>query len=122
MTIQLIHLKESKVILTNESRLTHELHKIRAHLLHYASLLEDFHQAVIFVRDTTNPAMDAESHIDEKESSADLLKSECGNLLMQIERLQMSREMWDSRLTNVMHLVRVSFHLPVRTLGAEFKF
>jgi len=84
--------------------LTQELHKIRAHLLHYASLLEDFKHSVEFVRDTANPAMEAETEEYSKNSS-ELLKKECGNLLTQINRLKMSREMWDSRLQNVMHLV-----------------
>ncbi|KIJ45140.1 hypothetical protein M422DRAFT_46945 [Sphaerobolus stellatus SS14] len=95
---------ELKVISTNSMELTQELHKIRAHLLHYASLLEDFEQSVVFVRDTTNPAMDIVKPGKAAESQA-LLCKESANLLTQIRRLKLNRETWDKRLKNVMHLV-----------------
>ena len=85
---------------------TQELHKIRAHLLQYASLLDDFKQSIIFVRDTPNPVMISPTNKKNYRASKDLMKRECQNLLTQIERLKLSREMWDSRLQNVMHLVR----------------
>ncbi|KAL0573926.1 hypothetical protein V5O48_008023 [Marasmius crinis-equi] len=37
--------------------LTHQLHVIRAHLLHYQNLLSDFRKSVMFLRKTTNPAL-----------------------------------------------------------------
>jgi len=85
-------------------RLTQELHKIRAHLLHYASLLDDFIQTVEFVQETINPAMEIESEAY-RDNSNKLLARECAHLREQINRLQTSREMWDKRLQNVMHLV-----------------
>ncbi|KAF8523158.1 cora-like Mg2+ transporter protein-domain-containing protein [Hysterangium stoloniferum] len=92
---------ESKAINSNNMELTPELHKIRAHLLHYATLLEEFHESVVFVQETANPAMDSVKSCD----SVKLLTKECMNLLIHIKRLKMSREMWDKRLKNAMHLV-----------------
>jgi hypothetical protein len=95
---------------TNDMLLTQELHVIRAHLLQYASLLEDFKKSVLFVRDTPNPAMDADDVTPEmRKRCHDLLHEECNNLLSEINRLEMTRVMQDSRLTNVMHLVRRRF-------------
>jgi len=97
---------ESRVITTNNVALTYELHVIRAHLLHYTALLTDLEKSVIFVRDTHNSAMDHESITDdERENDKKLLKQECGNLLTEIERLQMNRKMQDDRVENVKHLV-----------------
>jgi len=86
---------------------THELHTIGAHLLRYAELLEDFRSTITFILETPNPAMESPSlglEIDRR-LSQDLLKKECHNLSMQIERLAMSRELQDRRLKNVMNLV-----------------
>ena len=98
--------QELRVIGTHDMELTRELHRIRAHLLQYASLLEDFKQSVIFVQDTPNPAMAFPVNDRNYRASQALLKKECRNLLTQIERLNLSRKMWDNRLQNVMHLVR----------------
>ena len=89
---------------TNDIKMTRELHIIRAHLLHYESLLEDFSKSVKFVLETRNPAMES---IDEDQRIKDrqLLEKETKNLQIEIERLQMSRSMQDKRLKNVMHLV-----------------
>lgn len=75
-------------------KLTQELHIIRAHHLHYAGLLEDFRRAVVFVRDTRNPAMDA---VEGAHYSRKVLEKECYNLLSEIERLEMGRRMQDKR-------------------------
>jgi len=90
---------------TNDIKMTRELHIIRAHLLHYESLLEDFSKTVKFVLNTRNPAMDS---VEEGQRIRDrrLLEKETKNLQIEIERLQMSRSMQDKRLKNVMHLVR----------------
>jgi len=95
---------ETKVINTSNMQLTQELHIIRAHHLHYSSLLEDFEKTVIFVRDTHNPAMESLPK-KEREYSAHLMKRECANLLSEINRLEMGRTMQDKRLKNVMNLV-----------------
>jgi hypothetical protein len=82
-----------------------ELHVIRAHLLNHTSLLEDFRKSVQFIKDTPNPAMNAESKAPEKETSRELLIKECDMLLSEIERLEMSRDMQNKRVKNVMDLV-----------------
>jgi hypothetical protein len=98
--------QEEKVLETNNLAITRELHIIRAHLLHYASLLEDFRKSVQFVLDTPNPAMDSDSFVnDEKTKDRRLLEQESHNLLSEIKRLEMSRTMQDKRLKNVMNLV-----------------
>lgn len=94
------------------TRRTQELHRIRAHLLHYTSLLDDFRKSVQFVLDTPNPAMDCEDSPDNngttnmltKEESAERLKTECNNLLSEIKRLEMSRSIQTKRLKNIMNL------------------
>ena len=100
--------QELNVIDTGRIEGTQELHKIRAHLLQYASLLEDFKQSVVFVQDTPNPVMTPPTNHNENKESRELMKKECQNLLTQIERLKLSREMWDQRLQNIMHLVRLA--------------
>jgi hypothetical protein len=97
---------------------TPKLYKIRAHLLHYTSLLEEFRITVDFVSDTPNPAMDSSSHDErEREMSKELLKEECNNLLTEIRRLVRTMDMQDKRLKNVMDLVgpAPSFVLDVET-------
>lgn len=86
--------------------LTKELHVIRAHHLHYSSLLEDFKKTVVFIRDTKNPAM-KNVPPEDKEFSRQIMNRECANLLSEIERLENSRRMQDKRLKNVMNLVSV---------------
>ncbi|KAL0946131.1 hypothetical protein HGRIS_012396 [Hohenbuehelia grisea] len=103
---------ESRVMVSNDMRLTKELHVIRAHHLHYSALLDDFKKSVEFVRDTANPAMDADDVTEEeRERSGDLLKRECGNLLSELERLKKGRKMQDQRLKNVMNLVFSSVNI-----------
>ncbi|KAJ7243048.1 hypothetical protein C8J57DRAFT_1452471 [Mycena rebaudengoi] len=50
---------ESRVMATTDMTLTQQLHVVRAHLLHYASLLEDFRKCVVFVANTPNPVLGA---------------------------------------------------------------
>ncbi|KAG5723879.1 hypothetical protein E4T56_gene9810 [Termitomyces sp. T112] len=101
---------ETKVISTNDMILTQELHVIRAHHLHYSSLLEDFQKTVEFIKTTRNPAMDSVSK-SEQESSAKLLVRECDNLLSEIDRLELGSRMQDRRLKNVMNLVFSSVNI-----------
>lgn len=94
------------MITTNDLAFTYELHVIRAHLLHYTSLLRDFRKSVEFVRDTHNPAMDCDDITDaQRKSDYDLLVTESANLLSEVERLEVSRTMLDDRVQNVTHLV-----------------
>lgn len=92
------------MINTSDMNLTQELHIIRAHQLHYSSLLDDFKKIVEFVRTTKNPAMDA-LDADARNESSGLMDRECNYLLSEIKRLEMSRKMQDKRLKNVMNLV-----------------
>ncbi|KAF9048217.1 hypothetical protein BDZ89DRAFT_1057791, partial [Hymenopellis radicata] len=101
---------ETRVMSPSNIDLTRELHLIRAHLLHYASLLGDMKKSVQFVRDTPNPAMAALSE-EEKELSHGLLQKECTNLISDIDRLEQSRQMQDKRLKNVMNLVFSSVNI-----------
>ncbi|KAL4063406.1 cora-like Mg2+ transporter protein-domain-containing protein [Scleroderma citrinum] len=91
---------ESRVLSTTDIGLTSELHNVRAHLLHYQSLLQDFRRSISFIKRTPNPAMDVISHSERKES-ADLLAKECGNLIYEIDRLESRRFVQSSRLKNV---------------------
>ncbi|KAH7929174.1 hypothetical protein BV22DRAFT_1125947 [Leucogyrophana mollusca] len=94
---------ESRVINTNETYLTRDLHILQAHLLHYTSLLEEFRHSVTFVMDTPNPAMET---CQEKErlNSQRLMKRECDNLAFEIARLEGRRKMQSNRLKNAMDL------------------
>jgi len=87
--------------------MTRQLHSIRAHLLHYASMLGDLRKSVQFILKTPNPAMDAFED-GSKESDRKLLEKEGNNLLREIKRLEMLRRMQDHRLENVMDLVRIA--------------
>ncbi|GJJ08745.1 hypothetical protein Clacol_002964 [Clathrus columnatus] len=94
---------EINVVQNKDIAFTQGLHRARAYLLHYASLLDDFKNTVQFIRQTPNPALDVLSK-RERDFSRKLLKKECQNLSLQIDRLQKSREMWDQRLSNIMQL------------------
>ncbi|KAG6840305.1 hypothetical protein C0991_007630 [Blastosporella zonata] len=94
---------ETKVITTSDMVLTQELHVIRAHHLHYSSLLEDFQKTVNFIKNTHYPGMDSLPK-EERKASLALLARECGNLLSEIDRLEKGRRMQDKRLKNVMNL------------------
>jgi hypothetical protein len=89
---------------TYDLSITRELHTIRAHLLHYTSLLEDFRKSVQFILDTPNPAMDCYETC-QREGDRELLDRECGYLLTECKRLDMSRKMQDMRVKNIMNLV-----------------
>ncbi|TFK40046.1 hypothetical protein BDQ12DRAFT_601934 [Crucibulum laeve] len=99
---------EARVLITNDIHLTRELHIIRASLLHYASLLEDFRKTVLFIQNTPNPAM--KEHTD-FEKSTELMDRECNTLQSEIERLEKSRKMQEMRLKNVMDLAFSSVNL-----------
>ncbi|KAG6848829.1 hypothetical protein H0H93_013650, partial [Arthromyces matolae] len=103
---------ESRVIQTNDMELTQELHVIQAHLLHYASLLEDFRKTVVFVLDTPYPGLDNPRYTpDYRDRSKAVIEKECNNLLSEIQRLEMARTMQGKRLRNVMNLVSFLLYL-----------
>ncbi|KAF8892914.1 hypothetical protein BD779DRAFT_1436236 [Infundibulicybe gibba] len=105
-----ICLLETKVMHHYDIHLTQELHVIRAHQLHYSSLLDDFRKTVEFIRTTHNPAVSALKKEDQ-DSTNELMERECQNLLNEIERLEMGRRMQDKRLKNVMNLVFSSVNI-----------
>lgn len=96
--------QETRVLHTTNIKLTHELHSIRAHHLHYTSLLEDYQKHVKFIHDTKNPMLDSFSHEDKK-FSREILERECNNLSAEIKRLKDQLYMQERRLKNVMGLV-----------------
>ncbi|KAJ7176479.1 hypothetical protein C8R46DRAFT_889831 [Mycena filopes] len=105
---------ESRVMATTDMTLTQQLHVVRAHLLHYASLLEDFRKSVVFVAETPNPMLDHISETNSQETITfvkDLMRRESTNLLNEIARLEQSRSMQDNRLKNVMNLAFSSVNL-----------
>jgi len=85
-------------------QLTRELHIIRAHHLHYTSLLDDFSKHITFIRDTHNPALERLSD-EERHFSRTIIERECVNLLTESERLKAELHMQEHRLKNVMSLV-----------------
>ena len=100
--------KETEVVQANDLELTKELHLVRAHLHHYASLLEDFQKSIVFVLETTNPSLSNHElyTLDERKKSEEVMQRECNHLLNEIRRLDHSRIMQDRRVQNAMDLVR----------------
>lgn len=101
---------------TNDPKMTNELHVIRAHILHYDSLLGDFRKTIQFVERIHNPAL-VITMVPPSSSSAttlngandewkDLLHKECEHMLSGVDRLEGTLEMHDKRLRNVMNLVQ----------------
>jgi len=74
---------------------TQDLYNIRAHQLHYSSLIADMHKSVEFIEKTKNPII----------TSSLELKRECDNLLDAIKRLEQERLLQAERMKNIMHLV-----------------
>ncbi|KAF8186445.1 hypothetical protein BJ912DRAFT_971936 [Pholiota molesta] len=93
---------ETRVITTAEMPLTRELHIIRAHHLHYTSLLDDFRKHVIFIRDT---------HTLPWHHSKSIMHRECENLLTECKRLKGELHMQERRVKNVMGLVFSSLNI-----------
>lgn len=101
---------------TNDPKMTHELHVIRAHILHYDSLLGDFRKTIQFVEKIQNPTLATTTVTPSSSSSAttlngandewkDLLHKECAHMLSGVDRLEETLKMHDKRLRNVMNLV-----------------
>ena len=84
--------------------LTQELHVIRAHHLHYLSLLNHYTKHINFIKNTPNPAMDGLNE-EERLSSQKLVNRECETLIIEIDRLNAELHTQERRLKNVMALV-----------------
>ena len=80
---------------TRKMAYTQDLYNIRAHQLHYSSLIDDMRKSVDFIEKTKNPVMTASPE----------LKRECDNLLDAIKRLEQERSLQAERMQNIMHLV-----------------
>ncbi|RXW17666.1 hypothetical protein EST38_g8185 [Candolleomyces aberdarensis] len=80
-----------------------ELPRIRAHHLHYSSLLDHFIKAVDFVQQTPTPFM-TPSNFDQAllDENALLMTRECRNLRNEIERLKAMLYQQEQRLKNLM--------------------
>ncbi|PBK78166.1 hypothetical protein ARMSODRAFT_27426 [Armillaria solidipes] len=76
----------------------HQLHVLRAHLLHYEELLADFRKTVAFLVDTPHPGIPADL------PSQVVVQKECDTLLTDIKRLEATRSMLDERVGNAMDL------------------
>ena len=98
----------------NDIDLTHELHAIRAHLLHYQSLLDDFRRTITFIEQTPFPGLNDPARYPRhsREISQQLLKTESANLLQEIQRLEDSKQLQERWLKNVMNLVCPFFFTP----------
>lgn len=113
-----------KEIYVVEASVKQEHDVIQAYILHYASLLDDFRKAVVFVLNSPNPALNdpARYSAEARERSHGLMRTECEYLLKEIERLEKSRAMQDERLKNLAEFVRTaypSFHLQQANLRAS---
>jgi len=93
--------QDAKAIKTSHIDLMKEVRAIRAHLLHYTSLLQRFTETVEFIRDTEN----LKSVKKERNLTRRIMKRECHMLVNEIRRLELSKSMQDGRLKNVLHLV-----------------
>ena len=96
--------QEVKAIENSPIDLMKEVHAIRAHLLHYSSLLQRFTETVEFIQDTENPVLESVEE-EERNLTRRIMKRECHMLLNEIRRLELSKSMQDGRLKNVLALV-----------------
>ncbi|KAF9559806.1 hypothetical protein CPC08DRAFT_637387 [Agrocybe pediades] len=101
---------ETRVIETSNMHLTQELHLIRAHHLHYTSLLEDFLKHIRFICNTANPALD-DIPQEDKDFNKKIMERETANLTTEIERLKTELYMQERRLKNVIGLVFSSVNI-----------
>ncbi|KAH7101558.1 cora-like Mg2+ transporter protein-domain-containing protein [Auriculariales sp. MPI-PUGE-AT-0066] len=86
--------------------LTRELHIIRAMLLHYGSLLNDFHKTVRFIFSHPNRVHIGKiENKEEQQRHRNMLQRECDNILNEIERITDNKELQLQRVKNVMELV-----------------
>ncbi|KAJ2919747.1 hypothetical protein MD484_g751, partial [Candolleomyces efflorescens] len=80
-----------------------ELPRIRAHLLHYSSLLDHFIKAVDFIQETPTPFM-TPSNFDQAllDENTSLMTRECKNLRYEIGRLKAMLYQQAQRIKNLM--------------------
>ncbi|KAH8828166.1 hypothetical protein DL96DRAFT_1602057 [Flagelloscypha sp. PMI_526] len=97
---------EARVLQTNDIHITRQLHVIRAFLLHYQNLLEQFRTSVEFIVDTPNPVfhLDVEraKTLDPNEVTRRKTSKQC--LGKGIKRLEKNVGMYNARMANVVDL------------------
>ena len=82
---------------TTDIQLMHELHIIRAHQLHYSSVLDDYVQLMNFIMESSNPMLDSPRFTDQdRRYSSETKRTECQNLLSEIQRLKNGLQMQQS--------------------------
>ncbi|TFK26626.1 hypothetical protein FA15DRAFT_588079 [Coprinopsis marcescibilis] len=103
---------ENRVIETAHMPLTRELHVIRAHHLHYKSLLDNFIRNIEFIEATKNPFM-TEANFSEADIAENnrLITRECKTMRQDVERIKLELQMQERRLKNVMNLVFSSVNI-----------
>lgn len=110
--IKLTRFQETRVMMASEMTITQELHILRAHNLHYASLLRDLRKTVEFISTHAHSLPDSIYRPEKYDADKTIpiqaaVRLECVNLLESVERLEMAQKMHDDRLNNVMNLVRL---------------
>lgn len=87
--------------------LSPQLHAIRAHLLYYDGLLEEFQKSLDFIGEVGVTGRETEGleAAATRKLGQELLKKELRTLGNEVDRLRRQRNMQDSRLSNVMKLV-----------------
>jgi hypothetical protein len=96
------YIQESKVPEESDTELTRALHEVQSHLLQCESLLHAFHVSVSFLEKTPYPITESE---EQRKISNELMKTVCGNLLVEINRITKRREMLGDRTKNALNLV-----------------
>ncbi|KIL68357.1 hypothetical protein M378DRAFT_21887 [Amanita muscaria Koide BX008] len=95
---------EGQVSTVTSLEITEELHIIRAHLLHHASLLGALENTIDFIRTTPNPALDLEED-QNGIHKVSFLERECNFLLREVRRMEKQRIEQENRVKNVIQLV-----------------
>ncbi|KZV85187.1 hypothetical protein EXIGLDRAFT_726355 [Exidia glandulosa HHB12029] len=82
-----------------EIEVTHELHNVRSALLLYNGLLKNFYNSIEFILKHPNPAFAEDS------KSQELMSRECEHLLLEVSRLQDTKDMCQQRVENALDLI-----------------
>ncbi|KAL0950708.1 hypothetical protein HGRIS_007484 [Hohenbuehelia grisea] len=101
--------QETQLMMHRDEDITQEIHVIRPHLFRYFTLLSDFRKSIQLIMDNPNPVM-ARWSLEERMRSKEITKKECRHLLVEIDRLEMRRDVLDKRLTNVLSLVSTAYN------------
>lgn len=110
--------QETRVLSTSEMSLTQELHVLRAHNLHYSSLLQNLRQTLEFISESAHPTPESwiynysgdddrgiQRQLREIRPKVATVQRECSNILKSVRRLEMAQEMHNHRLQNIIDMV-----------------